>query len=384
MAGAAAAGTKAWGLRPLLKGPGAAFAVGSVLLLGALAPLAQAAGAPLVLRPGLRSGEVKQHALRRGEGYYSLIVRYGVNPVRISGAHSGGRRVWGSYTVDTRRVTPSFHPGVDGVVLNVPEAQVYLVRGGHLVKDYPVAVSHPSTPTWVGTTRVVNKMRHPTWYVPMSIQREMEEKGLTVIKSMPPGPSNPLGPRWIGIWNGSFGLHGTNNPASIKQYASHGCVRFRANDIRDLFERVSVGTPVRIVYQPVTLAADRHGVWITAYPDIYGRGFDYQAAVRELATGAGALERVDWALVSAALRRRNGILANVAKAGMRVPEPVAVPLRPTLPTPAARPSATQRPPVALPSPVGSPPFGGWPELSPEPTSPEGVPPDLPELPGSAP
>lgn len=337
----------------------------------AIAPSVAQAATPMFLRPGTRSGEVKVGV--RG-AYYGLIVRYGVHPVRIG-------RGRGGYTVDTRRVTPSFHPSVDGVVLNVPEAQVYLVRGGHLVKEYPVAVSHPSTPTWVGTTRVVNKQRNPTWYVPLSIQREMEEKGQRVIKSMPPGPANPLGPRWIGIWNGSFGLHGTNNPASIKQYASHGCVRFRAGDIRDLFDRVSVGTPVRIVYQPVTLAADRHGVWVTAYPDVYGRGFDYPGAVRELASAAGALERVDWAIATAALRRRNGILTNVAKAGSRVPEPVAVPLRP--PGEATPRPASPRPSQALPN-TGPTPFGGWPEVTPEPVGPDNAPPDLPELPGSAP
>ncbi|QJR34414.1 L,D-transpeptidase [Gemmatimonas groenlandica] len=43
-----------------------------------------------------------------------------------------------------------------------------------------------------------------------------------------------------------YALHGTNNPASIGQAVSHGCVRLRNEDIAALYERVAVGTPVYI------------------------------------------------------------------------------------------------------------------------------------------
>ena len=43
-----------------------------------------------------------------------------------------------------------------------------------------------------------------------------------------------------------YALHGTNNPASIGQAVSHGCVRLRNEDIAVLYEKVSVGTPVYI------------------------------------------------------------------------------------------------------------------------------------------
>ena len=43
-----------------------------------------------------------------------------------------------------------------------------------------------------------------------------------------------------------YALHGTNNPASIGQAVSHGCVRLRNEDIAELYERVAVGTPVYI------------------------------------------------------------------------------------------------------------------------------------------
>ncbi|WP_309672185.1 L,D-transpeptidase [Gemmatimonas sp.] len=43
-----------------------------------------------------------------------------------------------------------------------------------------------------------------------------------------------------------YALHGTNNPASIGQAVSHGCVRLRNEDIAVLYDRVAVGTPVYI------------------------------------------------------------------------------------------------------------------------------------------
>ncbi len=43
-----------------------------------------------------------------------------------------------------------------------------------------------------------------------------------------------------------YALHGTNQPQSIGQAVSHGCVRLRNEDIDVLYERVAVGTPVYI------------------------------------------------------------------------------------------------------------------------------------------
>jgi hypothetical protein len=54
-----------------------------------------------------------------------------------------------------------------------------------------------------------------------------------------------LGVRRINLGNG-YALHGTNNPASIGQAVSHGCVRMRNEDIEKLYPMVPVGTPVYI------------------------------------------------------------------------------------------------------------------------------------------
>jgi lipoprotein-anchoring transpeptidase ErfK/SrfK len=46
--------------------------------------------------------------------------------------------------------------------------------------------------------------------------------------------------------NGSVGIHGTAEDWSIGSRASHGCIRMRVSDVIDLYDRVSVGTPVLI------------------------------------------------------------------------------------------------------------------------------------------
>lgn len=282
-----------------LAGVGFFTAFGGVLLSPVFAAVS--------LLPGRLTGEILYPKLRGGETAAWVAVRYGVHPVRV------GRLSNGRLRVDTRRITPKFASFVNGVVLNIPECHVYLVHDGRVERDYPVAVSTPERPVPIGSTQVVSKQKNPTWFVPLSIQKEMASRGERVSTRVPPGPGNPLGPRWIGFWRGQFGMHGTNAPTSIKRYASHGCVRFRASDIVDLYDRVWVGTPVHIVYQPVLLAANAQGIWLSAYPDIYMTRHDYWGAVRRLARHQGVLEQVDWARVKRAIRAKDGIVRQVRR-----------------------------------------------------------------------
>jgi len=59
-------------------------------------------------------------------------------------------------------------------------------------------------------------------------------------------PGGPFGTRWMGLSQPHYGIHGTNNPASIGTAASNGCIRMYNEDVNELFNLVSVGTPVTI------------------------------------------------------------------------------------------------------------------------------------------
>ena len=121
--------------------------------------------------------------------------------------------------------------------LSLSQRRVIFYRNGYPVKQYPVAVGKPGWETPVGTFKIKNMVRNPSYRSPF--RRD------TVIRG---GVSrNPLGTRWMGFWtNGKvwIGFHGTPNRRSIGQAASHGCVRMFDEHARELFDLVKVGTPV--------------------------------------------------------------------------------------------------------------------------------------------
>jgi lipoprotein-anchoring transpeptidase ErfK/SrfK len=97
-----------------------------------------------------------------------------------------------------------------------------------------------STPA--GQYRIQDKQVDPAWHVPNSAWA-----GSLAGQVIPGGaPNNPLKARWLGIANG-VGIHGTAEDWSIGSRASHGCIRMHVADVKELFPRVPVGTPVLIV-----------------------------------------------------------------------------------------------------------------------------------------
>ncbi len=118
--------------------------------------------------------------------------------------------------------------------------QVVMYRGDKMIKTYPIAVGRPGWETPIGTHKVLQMFKNPTWVHPL-------KQGVVI-----PGgdPENPLGHYWIGFWtNGKnwIGFHGTPNPGSVGRAASHGCIRMYNKDIEDLFQKVRLGTEVKVV-----------------------------------------------------------------------------------------------------------------------------------------
>jgi lipoprotein-anchoring transpeptidase ErfK/SrfK len=116
-----------------------------------------------------------------------------------------------------------------------------LYNGKKLVRTFRVATGQAIYPTPGGIWHIVDKQRDPWWYPPTY---DSWAQGL---KPVPPGPSNPLGTRWMGLDAAGVGIHGTDAPTSIGYSASHGCIRMQVPDAEWLFEHVRVGTPVVIL-----------------------------------------------------------------------------------------------------------------------------------------
>lgn len=147
------------------------------------------------------------------------------------------------------------------ITVNLPSRTLELYSGNDVVKEYPVAIGKPSTPTPLGRYSVIVKEVNPAWYPP-------DQKG----KVVPSGPANPLGYRWIGIWN-NYGIHGTNAPWSIGNSVSNGCIRMQEADVEELFDHVDYGTPVIITYERVKIRINvNEQVLLSVYPDVYGYG----------------------------------------------------------------------------------------------------------------
>ncbi len=116
-----------------------------------------------------------------------------------------------------------------------------LFKGLKWKKSYRVAVGQPGYPTPTGLFAIQSKQVNPTWSVPNSPWAG-ELAGTSVSGG---SAANPLKARWMGV-NGSVGIHGTGQDASIGTRASHGCIRMHVWDVIALYNRVPIGTPVLI------------------------------------------------------------------------------------------------------------------------------------------
>lgn len=145
------------------------------------------------------------------------------------------------------------------IEINLPSGILSLYKDGNLVKEYPLCLGKQSTPTPLGQYRIIYKAVNPYWL----------NKGVVV----PPGPQNPLGIRWMGITRG-IGIHGNNKPESIGTYASAGCIRMFNRDAVEVYNQVTVNTPVNIKYDRLKPFEDEYSMkkGIIIYPDIYKKG----------------------------------------------------------------------------------------------------------------
>lgn len=143
------------------------------------------------------------------------------------------------------------------LIINLPSRTIELYINNVLVKNYPIAIGKPSTPTPLGRYLTLSKEINPTWYPP--------DQNYAV----PSGPDNPLGYRWIGF-SGNYGIHGTNAPWSITYAVSNGCIRMYEEDVEELFELIPYGTPINITYDRFYIRKNNNKLYIQVFPDVYG------------------------------------------------------------------------------------------------------------------
>ena len=249
-----------------------------------------------------------QLATRFGVGFDELVM---ANPAVDPWLPGQGTQV----VVPTQYILPDSKR--EGIVLNLAEMRLYYYPENphgapRYVYTYPISIGRQGWDTPVGLTRIIRKKQNPTWYPPQSIREEYERKGKPLESAVPPGPDNPLGKFALYMALPSYVIHGTNEPRGIGMRVTHGCIRLRPDDIKDLFQRISIDTPVTIVDQPYKVAWHRNKLYAEMHPGT-GEGSRPGANLAQLvstimgATGTGNGYRIDWQLARRLAKGKTGL-----------------------------------------------------------------------------
>lgn len=152
----------------------------------------------------------------------------------------GGALLAAAARASTQDVVPfaGYQPGT--IVVKTHERRLYFVIDQGRAMRFPVGVGKAGK-TWTGRAMIDSKRVQPAWQAPPEIWGN--RRGAPPI--IPGGsPNNPMGEAALTMRGGEYAIHGTNNPASIGGFVSSGCIRMFNQDIRALYQMVSVGTPV--------------------------------------------------------------------------------------------------------------------------------------------
>ncbi|NIX76950.1 L,D-transpeptidase [Microvirga terricola] len=133
-----------------------------------------------------------------------------------------------------------FGPGT--IVVSTSERHLYYTLGNGQAIRYGVGVGRPGF-EWAGTHSITMKREWPDWRPPAQMLRRRPD----LPRYMRGGPDNPLGARALYIGSTLYRIHGSNEPETIGEAVSSGCIRMTNDDVMDLYSRARVGT--RVVVQ---------------------------------------------------------------------------------------------------------------------------------------
>ncbi|WP_395665333.1 L,D-transpeptidase [Methylocella sp.] len=135
-------------------------------------------------------------------------------------------------------------PGV--ITVDTKNRYLYLSLEGGKAMRYDVGVGRDGF-EWQGRAYVGRRAQWPGWTPPAAMLKRRPD----LPKYMAGGIDNPLGARAMYLYNGAgdtmFRIHGTNEPDTIGQAVSSGCIRLLNDDVVDLYDRVKVGAPVNVL-----------------------------------------------------------------------------------------------------------------------------------------
>ena len=272
-------------------------------------------------------GKLQTARVQEGETLLDIGRRFGVGYREIEAANPGVDpwvpKVGTKVVLPTRFVLPKAKR--KGIVLNVPEMRLYYFpkNAPDVVETYPVSIGRMDWNTPLGLTKVVSKVTNPNWYPPKSVRAEAKADGRELPSVVPPGPDNPLGAHAMGLSIPGYLIHGTNRPAGVGMRVTHGCLRMFPEDIAGLFQRVPVGTPVRIVNQPFKVGLKDRVLYLEAHTPLEEdetykvRGLTLLTEAVVAATDETA-STIDWSMAESVYEQRRGVPYPVSEKPLRI------------------------------------------------------------------
>ncbi len=118
------------------------------------------------------------------------------------------------------------------IVIDRERLSLTLWNGCAMLRTFSIGLGKESTPTPNGRFYIISLLKPPTAgsiYGPYAYGLSAFSDAIT---------------NWTG--GGVIGIHGTNDPSSIGNRRSHGCIRMRNQDIEALVPILPLGTPVDI------------------------------------------------------------------------------------------------------------------------------------------
>jgi lipoprotein-anchoring transpeptidase ErfK/SrfK len=129
------------------------------------------------------------------------------------------------------------------IIVKASERRLYFILGDNWAMKYGIGVAREGF-EWSGQFKVTMKRAWPDWTPP----DEMLKRQPDLPRHMDGGPDNPLGARALYLGTSLYRIHGSNEPETIGQAVSSGCIRMANEDVIDLYSRVPVGT--RVIIEP--------------------------------------------------------------------------------------------------------------------------------------
>ncbi|HYF52964.1 MAG TPA: L,D-transpeptidase [Salinarimonas sp.] len=177
----------------------------------------------------------------------SAALAYEIDPLTrepLMGGYGNNAAVFRPQATAVPREIVSFGgayaPGT--IVVSTAQRRLYYVLGNGRAVQYGIGVGRPGF-TWAGTMSVSMKREWPDWRPPAQMLKRRPD----LPRYMKGGPDNPLGARALYLGSSLFRIHGSNEPETIGQAVSSGCIRMTNEDVTDLYNRVRVGTRVVVL-----------------------------------------------------------------------------------------------------------------------------------------